>query len=1166
MSTERPLTCQLRSSAVSGFSWFSMQAIFLHGAILFGLCGCGAGQVKEPVADDEAHKRALSEGISLDHAADAYFYPRKKVDYFKGMDMVSSPDTAHQLIDLQLADGKTPGDVLASSAPGDAKLAEDEFFGRNTWMIWCAGNEGFWDDLTRAELGFIDLLKLLDSRRRSQRFNEAGMINEPGMRAARMIEADEFDLWLDQPNDESLRRWRKAYLKQTFDQIAKGTHKSQRGLAVYRGDAAERPDDYRYDTPDEYLQEMRDGSTSDAAVSGESNANSSEAYATNEGGFEGGESPQQNNDYGTDRIPPPDIYGLSSGVVGLRLFPNPYFTAKARAKWQAARFYDDDSYFRDPKLVRPFRVGMSCAFCHASWHPLNPPSDLTNPQWTNISGNIGAQYLRARATFGNVLPKDNFVYHLLDSQPPGTIDTSLIASDNINNPNAMNPVFRLPERALVSFRNPPEQQSSASARLPSIWGSPGENPPPNAKDPVPEQWRKIFGEYGLSEELKSSNGSDRHVPRVLLDGADSIGAYGSLARVFLNIGSYWERWNQIHQRVLGLTPQEPFALEDCVQHSVYWHATTRRVGPLRDYFLKVSSAMPLLATKGGVERLVIPKAEGVVGTAETSGTIKTQVQIAASDAPATPATIVMPAKITLSARNPVTSIDVTKLKQGRQVFAEQCIVCHSSIQPESSEFAIFGQQPNDNPERKLHRDTYASLAGERLKLRDEWAANGEHWDHDPGQWLQNSEYQKWAAEIVEKPEFWLNNFLSTDYRIPITLLKTNAARAMATNAMSGHMWEDFSSMDYRQLPSPGEIEFFNPYAGEAGGIDTFSPRHKTPAGAPMKGGGPGYYRVPTLVSIWATAPYLHNNSLGLFNNDPSVNGRLEAFDDGMRKLLWPERRRQSTSYNDATAERLKRDHGLIWRTPQETYLVIAAKNVPEIAQRIPFVSGLKDRFPWLDDINPLWLPGAILFLTAWVLLVVSGETRRKSAGNTLLGLAAIAAALFFVASRYPDNRWLTWFSTVRPARLVVFPLIIGGIVLWLPLSKKWVRWTGYLAITVSLLLSGVVYFNSGSLDDLRLGPIPAGTPVNLLANLNSEADPAELKEAIRDTVLGLSEIESRHLSPEEQQRVLREKVAPALLSVNKCPDFVMDKGHYFEWFDQMSDDDKNALIELLKTF
>ena len=46
-----------------------------------------------------------------------------------------------------------------------------------------------------------------------------------------------------------------------------------------------------------------------------------------------------------------------------------------------------------------------------------------------------------------------------------------------------------------------------------------------------------------------------------------------------------------------------------------------------------------------------------------------------------------------------------------------------------------------------------------------------------------------------------------------------------------------------------------------------------------------FYRTPTLVSIWATAPYLHNNSLGIYTGDPSIAGRMVAYEDGMTKLL-----------------------------------------------------------------------------------------------------------------------------------------------------------------------------------------------------------------------------------------------------------------------------------------
>ena len=76
----------------------------------------------------------------------------------------------------------------------------------------------------------------------------------------------------------------------------------------------------------------------------------------------------------------------------------------------------------------------------------------------------------------------------------------------------------------------------------------------------------------------------------------------------------------------------------------------------------------------------------------------------------------------------------------------------------------------------------------------------------------------------------------------------------------------------------------------------------------------------------------------------------------------------------------------------------------------------------------------------------------------------------------------------------------------------------------------------------------------------------KIQKTLSITLDTLADIESRHLSEAEGQQLLREKVAPALMSVSKCPDFVMDEGHYFKWFDSMTEEDKNALIELLKTF
>jgi len=91
-------------------------------------------------------------------------------------------------------------------------------------------------------------------------------------------------------------------------------------------------------------------------------------------------------------IPVGSYYGEASGIVGLRLLPNPDFDQRAQARWDPVRFYEDPTYYQDRDLVRPYRVGMSCAFCHVGPSPINPPADYENPRWENLNSNPGAQY------------------------------------------------------------------------------------------------------------------------------------------------------------------------------------------------------------------------------------------------------------------------------------------------------------------------------------------------------------------------------------------------------------------------------------------------------------------------------------------------------------------------------------------------------------------------------------------------------------------------------------------------------------------------------------------------------------------------------------------------------------------------------------------------------
>lgn len=174
--------------------------------------------------------------------------------------------------------------------------------------------------------------------------------------------------------------------------------------------------------------------------------------------------------------------------------------------------------------------------------------------------------------------------------------------------------------------------------------------------------------------------------------------------------------------------------------------------------------------------------------------------------------------------------DKLVLERGKIVFADTCAACHSSKQP-PAEIAT-----------------------------------------DPEQAKQ------WRRESVLSSDFLDHNFLSDDKRYPITLIGTNAARALATNATEGHIYSQFSSKTYKQLPSPGVLELANPFDEDK------------PIEFEVPAGGTGYYRTPSLISLWSSAPFLNNNMLGEYTGDPSVAGRMTAFNDAAEKLLWPEKR------------------------------------------------------------------------------------------------------------------------------------------------------------------------------------------------------------------------------------------------------------------------------------
>ncbi len=151
-------------------------------------------------------------------------------------------------------------------------------------------------------------------------------------------------------------------------------------------------------------------------------------------------------------VPVGSYYGYATGVVGLRMFPNPAFDDKAAKAWDAEKYYTDPSYYDSKSLIKPYRVGMSCGFCHVGPSPVDPPADPDNPKWSNLSTVVGAQYFWIDRIFDWNPDERNFIFQLFHSSRPGTLDTSLISADNINNPRTMNAVYLVAPRMALAKR------------------------------------------------------------------------------------------------------------------------------------------------------------------------------------------------------------------------------------------------------------------------------------------------------------------------------------------------------------------------------------------------------------------------------------------------------------------------------------------------------------------------------------------------------------------------------------------------------------------------------------------------------------------------------------------------------------------------------------------
>ncbi|HZY52684.1 MAG TPA: hypothetical protein VFE73_05560 [Reyranella sp.] len=487
---------------------------------------------------------------------------------------------------------------------------------------------------------------------------------------------------------------------------------------------------------------------------------------------------------GTDGLPVGSYYGEPTGIVGLRLFTNPAFDAEARRKWDPNRFYNDPEYYQNKDLVRPYRVGMSCAFCHIGPSPIKPPKDPENPKWENLNGTVGAQYFWFDRVFVWNGDKSNFIFQLLHTYKPGTLDTSLVSSDSIVNPRTMNAIYSVTPRLMQAL--PVGRELLKGGQLDN----------------------KQFNDFMSSGPLTQLYDKPTvFTPRVLKDGSDSVGALGALNRVYLNIGLFGEEWLMHFRPFVSVKSMSPIKIADAKKNSVYWQATEQQTIFMAQYLLAA----------GQPDRLeALPPAE----------------------------------------RDKYLTADAATLERGKDVFAENCARCHSGL--------------NHMPRPIVGMEGPGSERCNGPNYLDCWS---KYWA-----WTKTDDFKTRMKAIVRSPDFLKDNYLSTEFRVPVTLMQTNACSPLARNALRDNIWDNFSSESYKDLPSVGEISVTDPINGSD---------HKYT----MPAGGRGYTRPPSLISLWSTAPYLLNNSVGEFSDDPSIETRMKLFKIGIKQMLWPDKRK-----------------------------------------------------------------------------------------------------------------------------------------------------------------------------------------------------------------------------------------------------------------------------------
>ena len=280
-------------------------------------------------------------------------------------------------------------------------------------------------------------------------------------------------------------------------------------------------------------------------------------------------------------VPVGSYYGEPTGIVGLRLFPNPDFDEKARAAVELRALLQ-----RSDVLLRSrLSSGRTASACRAPSvtsgpNPIRPPADPEEPKWENLSSNVGAQYFWWDRVFnwrgdGN---EASFFYQALHVSRPGTLDTSLVSTDSINNPRTMNAVYYLLPRMMQARK----------------WGKEtiagGERNNKQFNDFVPRRRSAVavLRLAGHRLDAARAEGRLRFGRRVSARSIASTSTSACSAKSGCCISA----------PVIGGKPISPIPIETAEKNSVYWRATELQTPNMARFFLAEHRSASLAGCAG----------------------------------------------------------------------------------------------------------------------------------------------------------------------------------------------------------------------------------------------------------------------------------------------------------------------------------------------------------------------------------------------------------------------------------------------------------------------------------------------------------------------------------------------------------------------------------------